>query len=138
MDNSTQQIIEMSSSRPYMIRAIHAWITDNALTPYIVVDAENSMATVPEVYIKDGQIILNCSYNAAQNFSIDQDWISFSARFSGTVEHISFPSAAVKAIYAQENGQGMIFQEEDSSVTAPESANSETAKRKRPALTLVK
>ena len=102
----------MSSSRPYMIRAIHAWISDNGMTPYIVVDATDPLATVPEPHVHEGRIVLNSSYDAVSGLSIENDWISFSARFSGVSEHISFPPAAVRAIYAQENGQGMIFPEE--------------------------
>ncbi|MBC8519920.1 MAG: ClpXP protease specificity-enhancing factor [Gammaproteobacteria bacterium] len=101
----------MSSSRPYMIRAIHEWISDNGMTPYIVVDATDSMVTVPVAHVDDDKIVLNSSYSAVSGLSIENDWISFSARFSGASEHISFPPSAVRAIYAQENGQGMIFPE---------------------------
>ncbi len=102
----------MSSSRPYMIRAIHAWISDNGMTPYIVVDATDPLVTVPQAHIHEGKIVLNCDYDAVSGLSIENGWISFSARFAGASEQISFPPTAVRAIYAQENGQGMIFPEE--------------------------
>lgn len=111
MSDESQPGQEMSSSRPYMIRAIHEWISDNGMTPYIVVDATDSMVTVPLAHVDDGKIVLNSSYSATSGLSIENDWISFSARFSGASEHISFPPGAVRAIYAQENGQGMIFPE---------------------------
>ncbi len=133
----------MSSSRPYMIRAIHAWINDNGMTPYIVVDATNQMATVPIAHINDGKIVLNSSYSAVSRLSIDNEWISFSARFAGASEQISFPPAAVRAIYAKENGQGMLFPDdegESSSIneTISESDPGSISKSGRPALKIVK
>ncbi len=141
---------EMSSSRPYMIRAIHEWISDNGMTPYIVVDATDSMATVPLAHVDDGKIVLNSSYSAVSGLSIENDWVSFSARFSGASEQISFPPSAVRAIYAQENGQGMIFPEldgvqpnsEDSAVIAADSQDmepsDESPKKGAPTLRIVK
>lgn len=112
----------MTSSRPYMVRAIHAWISDNGLTPYIVVDATQPLVTVPLAHVNEGKIVLNCSYDAVSGLSIENDWISFSARFSGASEEISFPSDAVRAIYARENGQGMVFPEEEQGAAESQSA----------------
>ncbi|MBT3196473.1 MAG: ClpXP protease specificity-enhancing factor [Gammaproteobacteria bacterium] len=116
----------MSSSRPYMIRAIHAWISDNGLTPYIVVDANHPMTTVPTSHINDGKIVLNCGYDAVSGLSIENDWISFGARFSGVSETLSFPPEAVSALYARENGQGMIFPEEENREDSSQSLQSES------------
>ena len=132
----------MSSSRPYMIRAIHAWITDNGLTPYVVVDATQLQVTGPVAYINEGKIVLNCSYDAVAGLSIENEWISFNARFSGASEEISFPPDAVRAIYARENGQGMVFPEEESGeaqseVSEPPAAAPEK-KREKPSLKIVK
>jgi|SaaInlLV_10m_DNA_4_1040232.scaffolds.fasta_scaffold00066_17 stringent starvation protein B len=123
--------LQMSSSRPYMIRAIHAWITDNGLTPYIVVDAELPMVTVPVAHINDGKIVLNCGYDAVSSLSIENDWISFSARFSGVSESVSFPPSAVNALYARENGQGMVFPEEDVQ-QASTALNSDSVREEHP------
>lgn len=103
----------MSSSRPYLIRAIHQWISDNALTPYLVVDATDEQATVPLAHVNEGEIVLNCSESAVAGLMMENDWISFNARFNGAPEEISFPPSAVRAIYARENGQGMIFPQEE-------------------------
>jgi stringent starvation protein B len=131
----------MSSSRPYMVRAIHAWITDNGFTPYIVVDATQPMVTVPVAHIDEGKIVLNCGYDAVSNLSIENEWISFSARFSGMSEDISFPPDAVRAIYARENGQGMVFPE-DAEFDPSQQPDSDTPKveekKGRPSLKIVK
>ena len=103
----------MSSSRPYLIRAIHQWIQDNGLTAYLVVDATDPQATVPQAHVNEGEIVLNCSGSAVSGLTIENDWVYFSARFSGASEEISFPPSAVRAIYARENGQGMIFPQEE-------------------------
>ncbi len=142
MSDDSSPTMGMTSSRPYMVRAIHAWITDNGLTPYIVVDATQSRVTVPVAHINEGKIVLNCSYDAVAGLSIENDWISFSARFSGASEEISFPPTAVQAIYARENGQGMVFPEEEggeppAETTEPPAAEPEK-KRGKPSLKIVK
>lgn len=133
----------MTSSRPYMVRAIHAWITDNGLTPYLVVDATQPTVTVPQAHVQEGKIVLNCSYDAVAQLSIENDWISFNARFSGASEELSFPPDAVRAIYARENGQGMVFPDEPEISPPPplEEASTETErpeKRGKPSLKIVK
>ncbi len=131
--------VTMSSSRPYMVRAIHAWISDNGLTPYIVIDAVLPTVSVPQDHIHDGKIVLNCGYDAVSGLSIENDWISFQARFSGVSEEVSFPPEAVLAIYARENGQGMVFQEEEHApVPPPEPATTSPEKKGRPSLKIVK
>jgi stringent starvation protein B len=105
--------LPMTSSRPYLIRAIHDWILDNDLTPHIVVNADVEDVRVPSEYIKDGQISLNISTAAVHGLSMDNDWIMFDARFGGKSFQVSVPTSAVLAIFARENGAGMSFGEEE-------------------------
>ncbi len=103
----------MISSRPYLIRAIYDWIIDSDLTPYVLVNAEEADVTVPSQYIQDGKIILNISPSAVRSLELNNAWVMFSARFSGESMEVSFPPRAVLAIYAKENGRGMVFSDED-------------------------
>lgn len=103
----------MISSRPYLIRAIYDWIVDSGLTPYMLVNAEATSVTVPTQYVQDGKIILNVSPQAVRDLQLTNDWVMFSARFSGVSLEVSLPPQAVLAIYAKENGRGMVFSEED-------------------------
>ncbi len=105
--------ITMTSSRPYLVRAIHEWILDNDLTPHIVVDADAQGVRVPSEYVKDGQISLNISAAAVHGLSVENDWIMFDARFGGKSFQVSVPTSAVLAIFAKENGAGMSFGEEE-------------------------
>ncbi len=102
----------MTSNRPYFIRALYEWILDNDCTPYIVVDATLPYVDVPQQFVHDGKIILNILPSAIHNLDLGDDWITFSARFSGVPQNINIPIGAVIAIYAQENGEGMGFQAE--------------------------
>ena len=99
----------MSSNRPYLLRAIYDWISDNQLTPYILVDAGTAGVRVPPQVIQNGQVVLNLATRAVANLDLGNDWISFQARFSGVSQAIQVPVQAVLALYAQENGQGMMF-----------------------------
>jgi len=132
----------MTSSRPYLLRALNEWIVDNGLTSHIVVDANQEHVVVPLDFVEAGKIVLNVSPFAVQNLAIENDFVTFSARFSGQAMNISVPIAAIMAIYAKENGQGMVFAEEVSSPqTEKSSEESEPMKDKaaeRPSLTLVK
>ena len=101
----------MSSSRPYLIRAIYDWIVDNGLTPYLLVDARQDSVEVPGEFVEDGKIVLNVSPSAVTHLEMGNDWISFQARFSGSARQLLLPAAATLAIYARENGQGMMFGE---------------------------
>jgi stringent starvation protein B len=115
--------IPMSSNRPYLLRAIYDWISDNDLTPYILVDANVPGVRVPPQVIKDGQVVLNLAMRAVANLDLGNDWVSFQARFSGVSQTIQIPVQAVLALYAQENGQGMMFPaEEDGASTPPPSS----------------
>ncbi|MCX7106571.1 MAG: ClpXP protease specificity-enhancing factor [Methylococcales bacterium] len=109
----------MTSLKPYLIRSIYQWIIDNELTPYLLVDAENSHAILPQQLIEDGKILLNVRPEAIQGLSLENDGIEFNARFSGKPMHIVVPIVAVMAIYAKENGKGMIFDQEDEDSDEP-------------------
>ena len=106
---STTDAVTMTPNRPYLLRAIYDWITDNDLTPYVLVDATVSGVKVPPQVIKDGQVVLNLAMRAVANLDLGNEWISFQARFSGHSHVIHIPVRAVLALYAQENGQGMMF-----------------------------
>lgn len=110
---SGETTMTMTSSRPYILRAIHEWIIDNGLTPYVLVNAEFPGARLPEDHVENGKIILNVSPRAVSHWRQDNDWISFSARFSGQSRDIAIPVQAVLAIYARENGKGMVFEREN-------------------------
>ncbi len=99
----------MSLSRPYLIRAIYQWVVDNGLTPYIVVDCTEDFIDIPEQFIHDGQVILNISPSAVQNLEITDQSIFFNARFAGVPRQLDISVLSVLAIYARENGQGLIF-----------------------------
>lgn len=105
----------MTSSRPYLIRALNEWILDNGGTPHIVVDAGVQGVEVPQDYVSNGQIVLNISASAVQGLSVDNKALSFSARFGGVPMQVWVPIRAVMAIYAKENGQGMVFGREPGS-----------------------
>jgi len=102
----------MSSSQPYLIRALHEWITDNGQTPLIVVDTEYEGVVVPYDYAEDGRLVLNISWTATRHLHMDNDVIAFSARFDGTPYDIKVPNRAVMGIYSRETGQGMVFPED--------------------------
>jgi stringent starvation protein B len=126
----------MSSARPYLLRAMHAWITDNGLTAYILVNAEREGVVIPRDYAVDGKIVLNISGSAVRALDIGNEGISFNARFGGQPQEIRVPIGAVEAIYAKENGQGMVFNEE--SEPAEPGPGGETPPKTRPHLTVVK
>ncbi|MGN2246444.1 ClpXP protease specificity-enhancing factor [Frateuria sp. GZRR35] len=109
----------MSSNRPYLLRAIYDWITDNQLTPYVLVDATVEGVRVPPQVVKNGQVVLNLAMRAVANLELGNDYIGFQARFSGVSQAIRIPVQAVLALYAQENGQGMMFPTEDGDPPPP-------------------
>jgi stringent starvation protein B len=103
----------MTPLKPYLIRSIYEWIIDNNLTPHLLVDAENPRAILPVDFIEDGKIVLNIRPEAIQGLNLGNEEIDFNARFSGKPMHIVTPISAVLAIFAKENGKGMIFDQED-------------------------
>jgi stringent starvation protein B len=114
--------VSMSSNRPYLLRAIYDWISANNLTPYVLVDAGYEGVQVPPQVIKNGQVVLNLAMRAVANLDLGNEWISFQARFSGVSQTIHVPVQAVLALYAQENGQGMMFPADEGGDTPPPSS----------------
>jgi len=108
----TEQTPAMTSNRPYLLRAVHEWICDNGLTPYIVVDAAKPGVQVPPQAVSEGRVVLNLAPRAIARLEIGNDAITFMARFGGVSHAVSVPVAAVQAIYARENGQGMLLAED--------------------------
>lgn len=99
----------MTTNRPYLLRALYEWITDNGLTPHVLVDAEVDGVDVPNHAVQKGKVVLNIASGATEHLLLDNESINFKARFSGKPYQISVPMDAVVAIYARENGQGMMF-----------------------------
>ena len=122
----------MRPRRPYLLRAIHEWITDSLCTPHIVVDAALEGVEVPRQYVKDGKIVLNVSWNATANLRIGNEELSFSGRFGGSSMSVSIPITAVLAIYARETGQGMIFTDDDVEASAPASTDATAPPASKP------
>ena len=114
--------LESSSTRPYLIRALYDWCTDNGFTPYIAVLVDDSVQ-VPREYVKNGEIVLNISFDATSSLKLGNDLIEFKARFAGSAREIMVPVSRVIAIYARENGQGMAFP-----VPVPASAGDEPSR----------
>jgi stringent starvation protein B len=100
--------LESTSTRPYLIRALYDWCTDNGFTPYVAVLVDDTVQ-VPREYVKNGEIVLNISFDATSSLKLGNDFIEFRARFAGTAREIMVPVGRVIAIYARENGQGMAF-----------------------------
>lgn len=99
----------MNSSRPYLVRALYEWIVDNNCTPHLLVNAEHADVQVPAGYANDGQIVLNVSPSAVRHLHMDNEAVSFEGRFGGVAHTLYIPAPAIMAIYARENGQGMVF-----------------------------
>lgn len=123
----------MTSNQPYLLRAFYEWIVDNDLTPYIVVDATRPMVEVPQEFVKDGQIVLNISPSACVNFMLNNDGLSFQARFGGQPRRLSMPCHAIMAIYARENGAGTVFATEEDMQALEQEQGHETSSAPSPA-----
>ncbi|PAU75660.1 ClpXP protease specificity-enhancing factor [Halomonas salipaludis] len=125
----------MLSSRPYLARALYQWLLDNDQTPYIVVDAEHAGVAVPSQFVQNGQIVLNVAPTAVRDLMMENDAITFSARFGGQPMQVVVPSQALIALYARENGVGMVFGHEpvmpgfEAEVAGDDAAASEDAGR---------
>jgi len=129
----------MTSQKPYLIRAIYDWLVDNNLTPHLLVNATAEGVQVPHEFINEGKIVLNVDPGAVRNYHADNEWISFSARFSGKAMELFIPIHAVQSIYSKENNQGMLFPEEDPSPSPkPPTSPSPITKAQRPGLKIVK
>ena len=101
--------MEMTPSRPYLLRAFFDWLLDNDMTPHLLVNANLPHVQVPQQFVRDGQIVLNIAPQAVMAFSLDNEAITFSARFGGVPMQVYIPMAAVVAIHARENGVGTFF-----------------------------
>jgi stringent starvation protein B len=106
------------STKPYLIRAIHEWCSDSNFTPYLSVKVDAN-TRVPHEYVKNGEIVLNVSYDAVHKLTIGNDAVQFAARFSGVSRECSIPITAVTGIFARENSQGMFFPPESSTAEPP-------------------
>ena len=127
----------MTPSRPYLIRALYDWIVDNGMTPYVLVNAEDEQVVVPRQFVEGGKIVLNVNPSAVQNLQLGNALVEMDARFSGSPMHVSVPVMSVLAIYARENGKGMVFSEEEGDEPPPENTPEDDSS-KRPALRVVK
>ncbi len=128
----------MTPSRPYIMRAWYEWIVDNNCTPYVLVDATVADVIVPQQYVKDGQIVLNISPGAVIELNIGNDSMAFNGRFGGVATDIYVPIAAVVGIYARENGQGMVFEPEESTGPPDEPPPDPIKPEGRPSLKIVR
>jgi len=99
----------MNSSKPYIVRALHEWISDNNCTPLVLVSSKYQDVQIPTGIDEDGKVVLNVSYGATKNLEIANEGIAFDARFSGISQNLYIPINSILAIYARENGQGMMF-----------------------------
>ena len=102
----------MTPSRPYLLRALYDWIVDNGLTPHLLVNAEQDGVDVPPGTVNDGRVVLNVGPTAVRELALGNDLVAFNARFGGRPMDVTVPVKAVEAIYARENGKGMVFGEE--------------------------
>jgi stringent starvation protein B len=125
----------MTPNRPYLIRAVNEWLLDNRCTPHLLVNADAPGVDVPRQYIQDGKIVLNIGPNAVEGLRVSNDEVTFLARFSGVSQMVSLPINAVLAIYAKENGRGMMFSEEEGDGPDPDGPDEKPA---RPSLKVVK
>ena len=124
----------MTPSRPYLVRAMYQWIVDNGLTPHLLVDASSDTVEVPRQYMEDGKIVLNIGPMAVEALTLGNEDISFNARFNGEPMSVRVPVQYVLAIYTRENGQGMMFGD-DNDDPPPDPDDATPA---RPRLKLVK
>ena len=132
--------ISIPSTKPYLIRALHEWCSDNGFTPFIAVFVDGRVE-VPMEFVKNDEIVLNLSSEACHQLDLGNEWVSFQARFGGVPKRVMVPVTHVLAIYARENGQGMSFpfdgaKNPDPSITTE--GASDAPKKPRPSLTIVK
>jgi stringent starvation protein B len=128
------------STKPYLIRALHEWCSDNGFTPFIAVFVDGRVE-VPMEFVKNDEIVLNLSSEACHQLDLGNEWVSFQARFGGVPKRVMVPVTHVLAIYARENGQGMSFPFDGAKTPDPSNISeggSDAPKKPRPALTIVK
>lgn len=118
----------MTSKRPYLLRALYEWVLDNQCTPHVLIDATVSGVQVPPATVKDGQVVFNLAPQAIAHLEMGNEELTFNARFSGVSQRIRAPIGAVLALYARENGEGMMFPPESAeAVESEEQIESETS-----------
>jgi stringent starvation protein B len=122
----------MHSTRPYLLRAFYEWIADNDCTPYVVFDVEQYAINIPERFVEGNQIVLNISMAAVKDLEITNEFVSFDAKFGGVSYNVNAPMRAVVAIYAEENGRGMVFSEEDMAPEYEDDEDSDNAQATYP------
>lgn len=123
----------MTSTKPYLLRAIFEWAEDNSFTPQVLVNAEMDEVEVPLAHVVDGQIVLNISSSAVRLHVMDNECVSFSARFSGIEHDLYLPMDAIMAIFARENSQGIFFEEMGGSTDPdPDPTSKKVAKKTEP------
>ncbi len=134
----------MTPNKPYLIRALYEWLEDNNATPYIMVDSTHSGVDIPAGIAKDGKVVLNIAHRAVQGLEIDNEYIAFSARFSGVSQSLYIPIQAVMAIYSMEDGEGMMFADtsdrsaEDSEPAGDQGKSADKPDKPKPGLKIVK
>jgi stringent starvation protein B len=125
--------------RPFLLRAMHQWITECGHTPHVIVDAGREGADVPRAYVKEGKIVLNLSQGATQRLHLGNEEVEFDARLADVIHHVRFPVSAVLGVYARETGEGMVFSEQDLGPEPPtHPPQSEEGGPRRPQLKVVK
>ena len=132
--------ISIPSTKPYLIRALHEWCSDNGFTPFIAVFVDGRVE-VPMEFVKNDEIVLNLSSEACHQLDLGNEWVSFQARFGGVPKRVMVPVTHVLAIYARENGQGMSFPFDGAKNPDPSNASEgpiDAPKKPRPSLTIVK
>lgn len=131
--------MEMTSNRPYLVRAFYEWLVDNDQTPYLLVEVSDSSVEVPQQFVEDGRITLNISPSAVRNLELGNEYISFNARFGGRPMNVLFPTSSVLGIYAKESGGGMLFPEEATDESGADESEPELdPPRGRPTLKVIK
>ncbi len=129
----------MTSSKPYLLRALYEWILDNDLTPHLIADAAAAEVDVPAQAVQDGRVVLNISPTATRGLELDNEAVSFNARFGGVSREVWLPMPAILAIYARENGQGMMFADNDEPPDPPEDDEKDSKPRSEgPKLRVIK
>jgi len=133
--------ISIPSTKPYLIRALHEWCSDNSFTPFIAVFVDGRVE-VPMEFVKNDEIVLNLSSEACHQLDLGNEWVSFQARFGGVPKRVMVPVTHILAIYARENGQGMSFPFDGAKTPDPsnvsEGSGDAPKKVPRPTLTIVK
>lgn len=128
----------LTSRRPYLLRAMHEWMSDNGQTPHLLVDAQAPGIEIPPGHERDGKLVLNVSWQATDGLSLGNEWVEFGARFGGVTRRVRLPTTAVLGIYARETGEGMLFPEDEEPPPSTTSPPEPPAPSGRPRLTVVK